>query len=125
MKSAATGDVDDHGAWRSGAEEHPLRRIKELADAALEQLSAPFDETYSASGRPSILPERLLKASLLMAFFTVRSECLCCEQLDYQLLFRLFLDMEMAEPSFVHSSLSRNRARLLETALPGSRRITL
>ena len=59
---------------------------------------------YSAIGRPSIPPERLLKASLLMALYTVRSERLLCEQLDYNLLFRWFLDMEVAEASFDHSS---------------------
>src|SRR5271169_6618973 len=59
--------------------EHPLRRVKELADAALAQLSPLFDEMYSAVGRPSIPPERLLKASLLMALHTVRSERLFCE----------------------------------------------
>lgn len=96
------------------AKEHPLRGVKELADAALAQLSALFDEMYSALGRPSIPPERLLKASLLMALYTVRSERMLCEQLDYNLLFRWFLDMDMAEPSFDHSSFSRNRARLLE-----------
>ena len=68
--------------------EHPLRRVNELADAALTQLSALFDEMYSAIGRPSIPPERLLKSSLLMAFYTVRSERMFCEQLDYNLLFR-------------------------------------
>ena len=94
--------------------EHPLRRVKELADGALAQLSPLFDEMYSAIGRPSIPPERLLKSSLLMALYTVRSERLFCEQLDYNLLFRWFLDMDAAAPSFDHSSFSRNRARLLE-----------
>jgi transposase len=94
--------------------EHPLRRVKELADAALSELSPLFDEMYSAIGRPSIPPERLLKASLLMALYTVRSERMFCEQLDYNLLFRWFLDMDAAEPSFDHSTFSRNRARLLE-----------
>ncbi|MGD0073827.1 MAG: IS5 family transposase [Candidatus Binataceae bacterium] len=94
--------------------EHPLRRVKELADAALAQLSAVFDEMYSAIGRPSIPPERLLKSSLLMALYTVRSERMFCEHLDYNLLFRWFLDMDVAEPSFDHSTFSRNRARLLE-----------
>ena len=94
--------------------EHPLRRVKELADAALTQLSPLFDEMYSEIGRPSIPPERLLKASLLMALYTVRSERMFCEQLDYNLLFRWFLDMDVAEPSFDHSTFSRNRARLLE-----------
>ena len=94
--------------------EHPLRRVKELADAALAQLSPLFDEMYSLIGRRSIPPERLLKASLLMALYTVRSERMFCEQLDYNLLFRWFLDMDVAEPSFDHSTFSRNRARLLE-----------
>jgi transposase len=93
---------------------HPLRRIKGLADAALAQLSPLFDQMYSGLGRPSIPPERLLKASLLMALYTVRSERMFCEQLDYNLLFRWFLDMEVTEASFDHSTFSRNRARLLE-----------
>src|SRR5438128_11057980 len=94
--------------------DHPLRRIKQLAETVLQGLSASFDRMYSATGRPSIPPERLLKASLLMALYTVRSERLLCEQLDYNLLFRWFLDMDVAEPSFDHSTFSRNRARLLE-----------
>jgi transposase len=94
--------------------EHPLRRIKELADVALARLSSLFDEMYSVLGRPSIPPERLLKASLLMALYTVRSERMFCEQLDYNLLFRWFLDMDVAESSFEHSTFSRNRTRLLE-----------
>jgi transposase len=94
--------------------DHPLRRVKPLADAVLMDLSPTFEKMYSSTGRPSIPPERLLKASLLMAFYTVRSERLFCEQLDYDLLFRWFLDMGLDEPSFDHSSFSRNRARLLE-----------
>src|SRR5207244_7933987 len=99
--------------------EHPLRRVKELADAALTQLSPLFDEMYSEIGRPSIPPERLLKASLLMALYTVRSERMFCEQLDYNLLFRWLLDMELDEPSFDHSSFSANRKRLLEREVAG------
>ena len=72
---------------------------------------------YSAVGRPSISPERLLKASLLMALHTVRSERMFCEQLDYNFLFRWFLDLEADEASFDHSTFSRNRARLLEHAV--------
>ena len=96
------------------SKEHPLRGVKVLADEALRELSASFDQMYSTTGRPSIPPERLLKASLLMAFYTVRSERLFCEQLDYNLLFRWFLDLGLDEPSFDHSSFTRNRARLLE-----------
>jgi transposase len=99
--------------------EHPLRRIKQLAEAALNELSPIFETMYSAVGRPSIPPERLLKASLLMALYTVRSERLFCEQLDYNLLFRWFLDLEVDQASFDHSSFSRNRARLLEHEVAG------
>src|ERR1700734_3981777 len=98
---------------------HPLRRIKVLADAALAQLSPRFDQMYSEVGRPSIPPERLLKASLLMALYTVRSERMFCEQLDYNLLFRWFLDLNWDEPSFDHSTFSRNRARLLAHDVAG------
>src|SRR5882757_667200 len=92
---------------------HPIRLIKQLAEVALKELSPLFEQMYSEVGRPSIPPERLLKASLLMALYTVRSERMFCEQLDYNLLFRWFLDMDVAEPSFDHSTFSRNRARLL------------
>jgi len=94
--------------------EHPLRRVKALADAALKELSPTFDEMYAAGGRDSVPPERLLKASLLMAFYTVRSERLFCEQLGYNLLFRWFLDMDMVEEPFDHSTFSKNRARLMD-----------
>jgi transposase len=94
--------------------DHPLRRVKRLADDALAALSATFDAMYGPTGRPSIPPERLLKSTLLMAFYSVRSERLFCEQLDYNLLFRWFLDMSMVEESFNHSTFSKNRERLLE-----------
>src|SRR5256885_9462305 len=83
---------------------HPLRRVKALADAALAELSPTFDEMYSAVGRPSIPPERLLKASLLIAFHSIRSETLFCEQLNYNLLFRWFLGMSMDEEGFVQET---------------------
>jgi transposase len=94
--------------------DHPLRRVKKLADEALAALSPTFDAMYGPTGRPSIPPERLLKSTLLMAFYSARSERLFCEQLDYNLLFRWFLDMDMVESSFDHSTFSKNRARLLE-----------
>src|SRR6201994_1527998 len=100
-----------------GPQGPPPRRIKALADAALAQLSPRFNGMYSAVGRPSIPPERLLKASLLMALHTARSERMFCEQLDYNLLFRWFLEMDVTEPSFDHSTFSRNCARLLEHAV--------
>ena len=99
--------------------DHPLRPVKRMADQALADLSPVFDEMYSAVGRPSIPPERLLKSLLLMAFHSIRSERLFCEHLDYNLLFRWFLDMSMDEPSFDHSSFSRNRDRLLEHDVAG------
>jgi transposase len=94
---------------------HPLRTIKQFADAALAALSPQFDRLYAAAGqgRPSIPPERLLKASLLMSLFSVRSERAFCEALDYDLRFRWFLDMDLVEPSFDHSTFTRNRERLL------------
>src|SRR5688572_27624152 len=93
--------------------EHPLRAIKKLADRALVELSPVFEAMYAGTGRPSIPPERLLKATLLMALYTVRSERQFCEQLDYNLLFRWFLDMDMVEQSFVPTVFTKNRERLL------------
>lgn len=94
--------------------EHPLRQIKPRADAALRELSPVFDRMYAEDGRPSVPPERLLKAMLLMAFFSVRSERMFCEQLAYNMLFRWFLDMDMVERPFDHSVFSHNRERLIE-----------
>lgn len=93
---------------------HPLRRVKALADAALTELSAVFEAMYSDGGPPSVPPERLLKSSLLMALYTIRSERMFCEQLGYNLLFRWFLDMDMSEASFDASTFSKNRARLIK-----------
>lgn len=92
---------------------HPIRAIKALADAQLEELSPLFDEMYSSTGRPSIPPERLLKGSLLMALYTVRSERQFCERLDYDLLFRFFLGMNLDDASFDATSFTKNRDRLL------------
>src|SRR3972149_5300524 len=77
--------------------DHPLRRVKKLSDSALRELEPVFGAMYSDTGRPSIPPERLLSATLLMALYSVRSERMFCEQLDYNLLFRWFLDMDMLE----------------------------
>jgi transposase len=95
-------------------EGHPIRTIKRLAEAALAELSPLFDEIYAETGRPSIPPERLLKASLLIALFSVRSERAFCEELEYHLLFRWFLDMSLMEPGFDASTFSKNRERLLK-----------
>ena len=94
--------------------EHPIRRIKPIVDAALQRLSPLFDTMYSTSGRPSIPPEHLLKASLLIALFSVRSERQFCERLGYDLLFKWFLDLNVADEPFDASTCSKNRARLLE-----------
>lgn len=92
---------------------HPLRRIKAQADSVLKSMQAAFDAMYADGGRPSIAPERLLKASLLIALDSVRSERLFCEMLDYHLLFRWFLDMDLEARSFDHSTFSLNRSRLI------------
>lgn len=94
--------------------DHPIRAIQQLADAALRTLSRVFDEMYAASGRPSVPPERLLKGQLLIALYSIRSERQLCEQLQYNLLFRWFLDMDMLEPAFDASTYSRNRDRLMK-----------
>lgn len=99
--------------------EHPIRRIKKISDEALTKLSPTFDEMYSRVGRPSIPPERLLKATLLMALYTIRSERQFCEQLDYNLLFRWFLDMNMDEESFVPTVFTHNRNRLIAHDVAG------
>jgi len=94
--------------------DHPLRTIKYMADDALAELSSRFDAMYAEIGRPSLPPERLLKASLLISLYSVRSEQAFCEQLDYNLLFRWFLGMTTVEPSFDPSTFSKNRRRLME-----------
>jgi transposase len=97
--------------------DHPLRTIKRLADSALDVLSGVFDRMYATDGRPSIPPERLLKASLLISLYSVRSERAFCEELDYHLLFRWFLDMSLIEPSFDATTFTKNRQRLLQHAV--------
>lgn len=95
------------------AKDHPLRAIKKMCETVLKELSPTFDAMYSPDGRDSVPPERLLKATVLMALYTIRSERQFCEQLDYNMLFRWFLDMDMLEPSFHHSTFSKNRQRLM------------
>ena len=94
--------------------DHPIRRVKALADAALKELSPLFDAMYAKRGRDSVPPEALLKATLLMALYSVRSERMFCEQLGYNLLFRWFLDLDMVREPFDHSTFSKNRERLIE-----------
>jgi transposase len=85
-----------------------------LADEALGKLDRVFDEMYSSIGRPSIPPERLLKAQLLIALYSVRSERQFCERLDYDLLFRFFLDMNLDDPSWDATTFTKNRDRLVQ-----------
>jgi transposase len=94
---------------------HPLRPIKAYADEVLRSMSRQFDELYADEGRPSIPPERLLKGSILIALYSLRSERMLCEMLDYNLLFRWFLDMSMDEPTLDQSRFSRFRERLIAT----------
>ncbi|EDM76664.1 ISGsu3, transposase, partial [Plesiocystis pacifica SIR-1] len=95
-------------------EDHPLREIKEVADAALKRMDRTFDRMYSKRGRRSVPPERLLKSMLLMALYSIPSEVRLCEQLRYNMLFRWFLGMDMVETPFDHCAFSDNRDRLLE-----------
>jgi transposase len=94
--------------------DHPLRPIREMSDRALKGLARKFNEIYSATGRPSIAPEKLLRALLLQVLYTVRSERLLMEQLEYNLLFRWFVGLNMDEPVWVATVFSKNRDRLLE-----------
>lgn len=94
--------------------DHPLRAIKAHVDEVLRGMNRDFEAMYAEEGRPSIPPERLLKAKLLIALYSVRSERLFCEQLSYNLLFRWFLDMDLTEAGFVQSAMSKNQERLLK-----------
>ena len=93
---------------------HPIRRIKPMVDRALAELSPIFNRMYAANGRASIPPEHLLKACLLMALFSVRSERQFCERLEYDLLFKWFLNLNIMDHSFDHSVFAKNRQRLLD-----------
>ena len=95
--------------------DHPLRTIRRFADAALEALSREFSALYSARmGRPSIAPEMLLRAMLLQAFYSIRSERQLMERLEYDLLFRWFVGLGIDDPAWDHSTFSKNRDRLLD-----------
>jgi len=95
-------------------ENHPLRPIRLMVDDALKELSAAFGRLYSAYGRPSIPPEKLLRALLLQVLYTVRSERMLMEQLEYNLLFRWFVGLNMDETVWVPTVFTKNRDRLLE-----------
>ena len=95
-------------------EDHPLRRVRRMTDAALQSMSLLFAKLYSPMGRPSIAPERLLRALLLQAFYSVRSERLLMEQLDYNILFRWFVGLNLDDAVWVPTVFTKNRDRLLE-----------
>lgn len=97
--------------------DHPLRPIRALADEALAQLNGRFDGLYSGLGRPSIPPEMLLRATLLQAFFSVRSERQLMEQIDYNLLFRWFVGLPMDAAVWHPTVFTHNRDRLMEAAV--------
>ena len=96
---------------------HPLRPIRKMVDEAFKKMSNKFSELYSYTGRPSIAPEYLLRAALLQIFYSIRSERLLIEQLDYNLLFRWFVGLKMDDPVWNHSVFSKNRDRLLNTEI--------
>ena len=105
-------------------QDHPIRQIKPIVDRALVELSPTFNEMYAAGGRPSVPPEHLLKGCLLIALYSIRSERQFCERLQYDLLFKWFLDLNIMDPAFDASTLrarahqgeafSKNKTRLLE-----------
>lgn len=99
------------------AKEHPLRRIRELVNGALSKLDKRFGELYSQDGRPSIPPERLLRASLLQLFYSIRSERQLMERMDFDLLFRWFVGLGIDDAVWDHSVFSKNRDRLLNTEI--------
>jgi len=94
-------------------QDHPLRPIRKAVDEIFRSMNQAFDGLYAKTGRPSIPPERLLRALLLQIFYSIRSERMLMEQMEYNLLFRWFVGMEMDEPVWNHAVFSKNRERLL------------
>ena len=99
------------------AAEHPLRRVKVLADLVLRSMSPTFDSLYAQGGRPSIAPERLLRASLLQCLFSIRSERALVEHLDFNMMYRWFVGLTLDEAVWDHSTFSANRERLLKQSV--------
>ena len=94
--------------------DHPLRAIRAMVDVALRNMGPRFEAMYARVGRPSIAPEKLLRALLLQVLYTVRSERMLMEQLDYNLLFRWFVGLNMDDPVWDVTVFTKNRERLLE-----------
>src|SRR6478736_1373520 len=95
-------------------ENHPLRKIRVMADEALACMSERFDGMYAKTGRPSIPPEKLLRAQLIQMLYSIRSERLLMEEIDYSMLFRWFVGMNLDEPVWDATVFTKNRDRLLE-----------
>src|SRR5499426_3745550 len=98
-------------------QDHPLRAIRTFVDEILREMTREFDALYAQHGRPSIPPERLLRAQLLQVFYSIRSERLLMEQLDYNILFRWFVGLAMDEPIWDPTVFTKNRDRLLNQDL--------
>ncbi|MBK9575819.1 MAG: transposase [Fibrobacteres bacterium] len=96
---------------------HPLRKIKEICDKALQGLNSEFDQAYKVGGRPSIPPEQLLKGSLLQIIYGIRSERQLCERIEDSLTFRWFLDLPLDQEAWVPTVYTHNRDRLLSTEM--------
>ena len=94
--------------------DHPIRKIRRVVEEVLADLDAEFDAMYRRIGRPSIPPEQLLKATVLMALYSMRSERAFCERLNYDLLFKWFLDLGIDAKAFDATTFTKNRDRLLE-----------
>ena len=94
--------------------EHPIRRIRQVVDVVLAELDGEFQAMYASGGRPSVPPEQLLKATVLMALYSIRSERQFCERLNYDLLFKWFLGLAIDDRSFDASTFTKNRDRLLD-----------
>ena len=94
--------------------DHPIRRIRVVVDAVLAELDDEFAVMYATTGRPSVPPEQLLKATVLMAMYSIRSERAFCERLNYDLLFKWFLDLPIDARAFDATTFSKNRQRLLD-----------
>lgn len=99
--------------------DHPLRAIRAMVDAALGDISPALDGLYATTGRPSIPPEQLLRALVLQVLYSVRSERLLMEELDYSILYRWFVGLSLDEPVWDHSTFSKNRDRLLRGDIAG------
>src|SRR5688572_29320436 len=100
--------------------DHPLRAIRAMTDAALADISPALEALYATTGRPSIPPEQLLRALVLQVLYSVRSERLLMEEIDYSILFRWFVGVGLDVPIWSHSTFSKNRDRLLRGDIAGA-----